>query len=66
MVKVESGIPMPQRYPFKDMQVGDSFAVPPQAKRPSVTVAAKRFGDKHGMKFTIRKTPDGFRCWRIA
>lgn len=65
MVKVESGISMPQRYPFKDMQVGDSFLLPPGVKRTAVNVAALRYGRKHGMKFTIRKVPEGFRCWRI-
>ena len=65
-VKVDKHIPIPAKFPFKDMQVGDSFAVPPDVKRPAVTVAAMRFGRKHGMKFTVRQVADKtFRCWRI-
>jgi len=66
-MKVEKQIPIPTKYPFHQMQVGDSFAVPADKKRTSVSVAAKRFADKHGMKFVVRIMPDrSFRCWRIA
>lgn len=66
-MKIEKGIPVPRSYPFAEMQVGDSFAVPESLQRMTVTVAAKRYGDKHGMKFTVRAMPDkSFRCWRIA
>jgi len=64
-MKVESGIPIPRACPFNQMQVGDSFAIPPHTKRVTVGAAAKRYGDKHGMKFVTRKMPDGsYRCWR--
>ena len=66
-MKVEKNVPIPQKYPFAGMQVGDSFAVPPDVKRPAINVAAMRYGLKHGMKFTVRLTPDRtYRCWRIA
>jgi hypothetical protein len=65
-MKVEKNIPIPAKFPFAGMQVGDSFAVPPDVKRPAVSVAAMRFGLKHGMKFTVRQVADKtFRCWRI-
>jgi hypothetical protein len=64
-MKVESGIPIPRSFPFNQMQVGDSFAIPPHTKRGTVAVAAMRYGDKHGMKFVTKKMPDGsYRCWR--
>ena len=64
---IDKGVPLPRRFPFADMQVGDSFAVPPDVKRPAVTVAAMRYGRNHGMKFTVRLTPDRtLRCWRTA
>ena len=66
-MKVEKNVPLPVIYPFAKMAVGDSFAVPPDVKRSAVTVAAMRFGRKHGMKFTVRQMPNrSYRCWRIA
>lgn len=65
-MKIDKQFPIPVKFPFAGMQVGDSFAVPPDVKRPAVTVAAMRFGRKHGMKFTVRQVADKtFRCWRI-
>ena len=66
-MKIDKNIPLPKKYPFAQMEVGDSFAVPPKVKRSAVTVAAKRYGVEHGMKFTVRQMPDKtFRCWRLA
>lgn len=65
IVKVEKNVPIPNRYPFDEMQVGDSFAVPPETTRTAVAVAAGRFGEKHQMKFIVRLMPDKtLRCWR--
>lgn len=65
-MKVESNIPLPAKYPFAEMRVNDSFAVPASVSRSTVNVAAMRFGRKYGMKFTVRLTKDGtLRCWRI-
>jgi hypothetical protein len=66
-MKVEKGIPIPARFPFEQMQVGDSFVVPMEITRYAVSVAAHRYGKKHGVKFTVRKYKDGtYRCWRTA
>lgn len=65
-MKIEKNIPLPSKYPFSEMKVGDSFEVPESTKRTTVTVAANRYGRKHGVKFTVRLTPDRtLRCWRI-
>jgi hypothetical protein len=65
-MKVEKNVPIPTRYPFDKMDVGDSFIVSPEIARSTVTVAAGRYGEKHNMKFTVRKYKDGaYRCWRI-
>ncbi len=65
-MKIDKQFPIPVKYPFAGMQVGDSFAVPPDVKRPAVTVAAMRFARKNGMRFTVRQVADKtFRCWRI-
>lgn len=65
-MQVEKDVPMPNKYPFHEMEVGDSFELAPTMKRSTVTVAAQRWGQKNGgAKFTIRKTGQNtFRCWR--
>jgi hypothetical protein len=65
--RIDKDVPIPARYPFADMQVGDSFAVPTHIKRSAINVAAMRYGRQHGMKFTVRLTPErSLRCWRVA
>lgn len=65
-MKVDKNVPLPSKWPFKDMQVGDSFAVPEGVGRTTVSIAALRYGRKHGGKFTVRLMPDrSFRCWRV-
>lgn len=77
---VEEGIPMPNAesrfnteiptkvYPFQEMRVGDSFLCP-AIKRPSaISYAAKAFGKRRGMIFTVkfRVMEDGnLRVWRV-
>lgn len=64
---IDKNVPLPQQWPFPDMEVGDSFLVPDDIRRSTINVAAKRYGDKHGGKFTVRLTEDRkLRCWRIA
>lgn len=64
---VEKNIQMPRNYPFEQMEVGDSFAVPAGIKRQTVNIAALRWSRKHGGKFSVRVMPDrSFRCWRVA
>lgn len=66
-MKVEKGIPIPARYPFNQMEVGDSFVVPMEITRYAVSTAAHRYGKKHGIKFTVRRMTDKtIRCWRTA
>ncbi len=63
---VDKRVPIPVKFPFAKMKVGDSFAVPRDVKRAAVSVAAMRFGRKHDMRFTVRQMPDKtFRCWRV-
>jgi hypothetical protein len=65
-MKIDKRVPLPYKFPFAKMKIGDSFAVPPDVKRAAVSVAAMRYGRKHGMKFTVRQVADKtFRCWRI-
>jgi hypothetical protein len=71
MYEIESNIPMPtidkggRKYPFIGMKVGDSFKVGLDDFK-KIRSAAYNFGTRNGMKFSIRKVNDGFRCWRVA
>ena len=70
--KIESGIPIPKggiggkkgesKYPFKQMQIGDSFFILFKKKTFTSPCAYAR---QTGTKFTVRKIDDGFRVWRI-
>jgi hypothetical protein len=63
MPLIDKGVPIPNRFPFDKMGIGDSFVI--TTKRQTASVAARRYGDKHGMKFITRQMPDGtIRCWR--
>jgi hypothetical protein len=62
---IDKAIPLPSRFPFEQMKVGDSFAIPPDVQRTTASVAATRYGNKTNKKFITRKMPDGsYRCWR--
>jgi hypothetical protein len=69
--KIDKHVPMPSvsrhRYPFANMNVGDSFVVA-YAKRDSVITAASQFVKQHqpAWQFTTRKVGDGeVRMWRV-
>ncbi len=69
MTEISKNIPMPKvktniQYPWDDLEVGDSFLLNPGNRIPksNITHANLRYFPK---KFTIRKTEEGFRAWRI-
>jgi hypothetical protein len=56
-----------EKYPFKQMKVGDSFDIPAGSGVDAVRAAASWAGTRRGMRFSIRKRPDGSTgCWRVA
>lgn len=67
MVKIDKNIPVPQsgrEYPWKQLEVGDSFLVP--------DTTAKKFGGtvwqarkRTGYKFVTRAVEGGVRVWRV-
>ncbi len=70
-ITIDHNVPFPnkaERFPFADMQVGDSFLIPGDESRQQVRAAAINYGNKSGQVFkvTIRRTDAGLRCWRIA
>ena len=70
-IKIEKNIPTPtgrswRKYPFSEMEVGDSFFVP-ECKLSKINGPAQGFRRRNPeVKFTIRKEGTGYRCWRIA
>ena len=66
---VESGHAVPntareyQKYPFREMDVGDSFSFG-VADLESVRSAAHAIGKSRGTKYRVVK--GALRCWRIA
>lgn len=84
VTRPESNVPLPEtryKYPFEELEVGDSFAVKLQedipdeiarkkklnSMRSSLSSSATMYGRRHGIELTVRKTGDTtFRCWRVA
>ncbi len=69
-IKIEKGVARPRvggrkKYPFGDMEVDDSFAVPVEISN-HVRAAASYYGIRNGKKFSVCKYGDAYRCWRIG
>ena len=69
-IGIEVGVPAPKMrvvyaYPYEDMDVGDSFAVPLEA-RAKVLNANYRAGKRLGRVFTAKTDGDTVRVWRTA
>lgn len=70
--EIEDGVEIPQnigrssrrKYPFPDMEVGQSFFVP-GVKTQAVNGPMQRWKMVLGRRFTIRKMDGGVRVWRI-
>ena len=57
------------KYPFDEMEIGDSFVVGDTVKQASAArtyASQRRKRGKSEAWFTVRKAPDGYRCWRLA
>jgi hypothetical protein len=56
-----------RKYPFRAMEVGDSFLVEPREANRARSAASKWSKRHRGFRFTSRRMPDGdYRIWRIA
>lgn len=73
MITIDKGISIPNtkgrkmKYPFAEMQVGDSFQYPEGRTKHSVLGAAKGWAKRHKYKrdFSVRTVDGKFRLWRI-
>lgn len=79
MFEISDAFPIPrvvntkerQRFPFKTMQVGESFWMPaPHGGQTlevrSARVAASVCAKNYGFKFTSKSEGGGVRFWRVA
>ena len=77
MIVIEKGIPCPpkatrseykRKYPFPEMDVGDSFSIDgdPRVCERKLSAAASGYGSRNGWTFRVRVTEAGARCWRTA
>lgn len=70
---VESGIELPGpdnagrrgRYPWRALQVGDSFLFRKGVARRTAASMASRMGQRLGVVYATRSMNTGIRCWRI-
>lgn len=73
MFKIEKGVEAPagtkrRKYPFQDMDIGDSFFIEDASPRHNhqIYAAASYAGSRHGKTFTVRTVEGGYRVWRLA
>jgi len=67
-MKIETDIPVPvstrsRKYPFLDMQVGESIWFDEQVNGRAYRSALST-GTRHNLKFIARKEDSGIRIWR--
>ncbi len=65
-MEIEKNIPAPKRrkYPFAEMDVGDSILVLGEEGRKAAN-AARVYGHLNGIKFATRQRDGGVRIWRV-
>lgn len=68
-MKIEKNVPMPPRgyeLPFDQMDIGDSFVLPEAVSHSYARILIHKFQKSNGAKkFSLRRTADGYRCWRV-
>ena len=75
MLKVDKNIPIPlprgkrtSIYPFKEMEVGDSFLVPSSEIEERRRIARSVYSSAHKhrpSRFVVRHTNEGIRVWKV-
>jgi hypothetical protein len=67
---IDKGIPAPSkersRYPFADMEVGDSFLIPDMKTSAEISSAVSYRKNRYREDYVCRSTEGGLRVWRIA
>lgn len=71
-LKIETNIPIPttrkHKYPYREMNVGDSVLLPTRKEAKSMCDSAKIWAEntKTIAYFTFAKDKKGYRVWRIS
>lgn len=76
MYEIENGIEIPKsnygyysKYPFGEMEIGESFFVPfgddKHIIRVRVQTAASYYGKRNNVRFLTRTVDGGVRVWRV-
>ncbi len=66
--EIEKNIPIPEhkvrnsKYPFADMEIGDSIL----SESPHTVMSAYQYGKRHNKKFMSRKINNNYRIWRVV
>lgn len=75
MIEIETDVPLtasykngrPEVYPWRKLEVGDSFFVPEERTAPKhIEKRAYEAAKRTGRKFTCRRQDGGVRIWRVA
>jgi hypothetical protein len=73
VIAIDKNVPIPAAtrgpapvFPWRRMEVGDSFFVPDRANTNSLSCNAAALRKRYGLKFTVRRENGGVRVWRIA
>lgn len=72
-MRIESGVPLPKdnmrgselKYPFIDMEVGQSVFFEGESTRSKMQARAHQVAKRHGKKFVCRTMDGGLRIWRV-
>jgi len=67
---IEKGVPLPasvtaKKYPFSEMEVGDSLFLPGENSAGNVAAYARSYGQRSGWKYSARNVEGGLRIWRV-
>jgi hypothetical protein len=71
-IKIEKGLRIPdeklwrhnRQYPFAEMKIGDSFAVP-LVEEAKVRSATSHYAARNGVRFRVIKMKDNLRVWKV-
>lgn len=74
-IEIDNSVPLPTsetrgrpaKYPIRDLEIGESFAVP-EGKVQNVRSSAQQVQRRNpGRQYSVKPDGDGnYRCWRIA